>query len=59
MASSAGASGSGAGGVIGVAHHTFMQALMARGAVPESEARDLYRRVNQQQDGARPWVACA
>jgi hypothetical protein len=32
-------------------HHAFTQALMARGAVPESEARALYRQLLRQSDG--------
>ena len=31
--------------VLGTVHHTFIQAMMARGCIPESEARELYRAV--------------
>jgi hypothetical protein len=33
--------------------HTLMQALMARGAVPEADARELYRHIYKRADGAR------
>jgi hypothetical protein len=36
-------------------HHAFMQAVMARGAVPETEARQLYKELTRQADGA--WLA--
>ncbi len=47
------ASGSGAGAAAAEASHVFTQALMARGAVPETEARELYRRTTKTHDGAR------
>ena len=36
-----------------VTHHTFMQALMARGAMAEADACELYRRIHRRADGAR------